>query len=267
MGSMLIDVHSHVQLQAFSEDWKEVVDRSLAHDVRMIAVGTQFSTSRRAVEIAQLPAYRGKVFAAVGFHPTHVGHQKWDIDQLRMLSQEPSVVAIGECGMDYYRVDVSGDALEQLKESQKQVLREHWEVARERNLPVITHCREAYEDLLSLIRADGKDVRGVIHCFVGNWEIAQQFLELGYMISFTGIITFTDDQALLDVVRKVPLERVLVETDAPFLAPVPQRGKRNEPRFVQHVAQRVAEIKGISVEEIERATVENAKNFFHLSFS
>ncbi|MEK7158596.1 MAG: TatD family hydrolase [Patescibacteria group bacterium] len=263
---MFIDVHSHVQLHAFAEDWREVVDRSLSEEVRMIAVGTQFATSRRAVEIAQMPEYRGKVFSAVGFHPTHVGHQEWDKARLRVLAQEPTVVAIGECGMDYYRVDASGDALEQLKEQQKQVLRDHWEVARDRNLPVITHCREAYEDLLALIHQDGQDVRGVIHCFVGNWDTAQRFLDFGYMVSFTGIITFTDDEHLLEVVRNVPLDRLMVETDAPFLAPVPQRGKRNEPRFVRHVAERVAELKGISVEEVAKATVENSKNFFHLSF-
>lgn len=269
---MLIDTHGHVNLSAFHDDSDDVIQRSLEHGTKIIAPSTQLPTSKKAIEIAE--KYNG-VWAAVGFHPTHVLNDEFDPAPFRELAKHPKVVAIGETGIDYYRVPDGADFRE-WKEKQHAVLQQHIDIATERNIPVITHCRVgktpetavAYADLHAILKKNidaGKLAkRGVVHCYVSDWNTAKEFLDLEYMISFTGIITFTDDESILDAVRKIPLERMMVETDSPFLTPVPHRGKRNEPWYVKFVAMKIAELKDISFEEVERTTTENAIRFFQL---
>lgn len=269
---MFIDTHGHVNLSGFNDDCDEVIRRSLEHDTKIIAPSTQLPTSKKAIALAE--KYDG-VWAAVGLHPTHVLNHEFDPSAFAELAKHPKVVAMGETGIDYYRVPDGAD-FEEWKEKQRAVLQHHIEIATERNLPVITHCRvgkttetaAAYEDLHKILQTNmnaGKlSRRGVVHCYVSDWNTAKAFLELEYMISFTGIITFTHDEALLDAVRQIPLSSMMIETDSPYLTPVPHRGKRNEPWYVKFVAMKIAELKGVTLEDVERATTENAIQFFQL---
>jgi len=202
------------------------------------------------------------------------------LEELRKLARHSKVVAIGEIGLDYFHLDsdnrdirdIPDNETKQLKIRQKELFIAQLELAEELQLPVIIHCRDAYEDLLEILK--GFDLRGVIHCFCGNRRQAKQFLDLGFYISFTGNITYSkkDDAEIFQVIKEVPLERIMIETDCPFLAPAsdcpiqdgpaPMRGKRNEPLFVKYVAEKIAEIKKISLEEVEIATDENAGKLF-----
>ncbi|MBI2426480.1 MAG: TatD family hydrolase [Candidatus Kerfeldbacteria bacterium] len=269
---MLIDTHGHVNLSGFNEDYDEVIRRSLENDTQIIAPSTQLPTSKKAIAIAE--KYDG-VWAAVGFHPTHVLNDEFDPAPFAELAKHPKVVAMGETGIDYYHVPESAD-LDDWKRRQRDVLQHHIDIATERNLPVITHCRVgktpetsiAYHDLHAIIKQNveqGKLARrGVVHCYVSDWETAKMFLDLDYMISFTGIITFAHDEVLLDAVRKIPLDRMMIETDSPYLTPVPHRGKRNEPWYVKFVALKIAELKGLTFDEVAEVTTQNARKFFSL---
>lgn len=288
---MIIDSHCHVHFNAYKEDMDEVIRRTRADGVALITVGTQATTSKKGLEVAE--AYDG-VWATVGLHPNHLIEQEfWDDDELppeeqatpkiktraerfdlayyRELAKHPKCVAIGECGFDYYRLP-EGTDLEAIKKVQEEAVRLQFDLATEMDLPVAIHCRDAHIDQARVIREyveSGRLARrGVIHCFTGTVEEAQVYIDLGFYISFTGIITFPprktegEFSALQRVVQALPLESILVETDAPYLTPVPHRGKRNEPAYVRHVAAKVAELKGISLEEVERVTTENAKKLF-----
>ncbi len=273
----LIDIHAHVNFNAFKDDGTEVIKRAHDASIGMILVGSQRDTSERAVEMAS--SYEDGVWAAVGLHPIHLTEFHVDAKEIgaanvpgfttrveafdesiyRALGEQTCVVAIGECGLDYYRVEQSPER----KELQHDVFARHIALARELKKPLIVHCREAYRDLLSILKGEGgADVGGTIHFFAGDWETAKQFLDLGFHLSFTGVITFANQYD--EVVRKMPLGRLMVETDAPYVSPVPYRGKRNEPAYVKEVARRVAEIRGISYEEVARATTENATKLFGL---
>ncbi len=260
-----IDVHGHVQFEAFAQDWKDVVDRTLASDTWIVIPSTQLATSQRAIDIAQ--KFSEGVYAAVGFHPTHVKGPRGNVyreSDFAVLLSDSKVVAVGECGLDYFRMDQS--RREEWIPLQQDVLRSHFRLATAHNLPLIIHCRDAYDDLIALLRQEIQHgnipKRGLIHCYLSDWDHAQQFLELGFSLSFTGIITFTKDEKLLDVVRNIPMNRFCIETDAPYLTPVPHRGKRNEPLYVEFIAQKVAELKGISRDEVLAATVANARAMF-----
>lgn len=263
----MIDIHGHVQFEAFVGDWKEVIDRSLARDCWVVVPSTQVATATRAVEIAH--EYPSGVFAAVGFHPTHVEGPRGNVfcaEDFDTLARDKAVVAIGECGLDYFRMDQR--RREELVVLQKEVLWQQIELATKHDLPMITHCRDAYDDLIDLYsEAVSRGMlkrRGVIHCYLSDWTRAEAFLDLGFTLSFTGIITFTKDEALLDVVRKVPVDRFCVETDAPYLSPVPRRGKRNEPLNVEFIAQKVAELRGTNIEDVLASTVRNARAIFRI---
>ena len=308
---MLLDYHAHVNFAAFKNDADEVIRRALDSGVFMILVGTQIDTSRRAVEMAA--QYEKGVWAAVGLHPIHLedAHideseegvnsrfrsraEVFDPDAYRALAQHPEVVAIGECGLDYWHIDhnpprpsltlregastpsplrVRG-ARGVTKQKQHATLRAHLDLAHELDLPLILHCRgskadpaDAYRDQLAILReyveAGKIKRRGSIHCFVSTWDIAEQFLELGFHIGFTGVITFEKKGVgpYDEVIRNVPLERILVETDCPYLAPVPMRGRRNEPLYVRYVAEKVAEIKGMDKEIVEKQLWENSLKVF-----
>ena len=260
----LFDTHSHINFPDFNKDREDVVKRSLENGVRMIIIGTSADNSARAVEIAN--QYESGVYASVGLHPTDKEDDDFDINYYRGLAKNPKVVAIGECGLDYYHP-------QNYKEKQKNIFKKQIELATEVNKPLIIHCRDAHNDVLNILQnyflnlKSGKN--GVIHFFSGSWEQAQKYFNLGFLISFTGVITFpplrrasTSDYD--EIIKKAPLEKIILETDAPFVAPIPYRGQRNEPLYVKEVAQKIAEIKGISYEEAAKITTKNAVELFNL---
>jgi TatD DNase family protein len=280
-----IDAHSHINFNAYKDDAEEVIARAFADGTAMLAVGSQSTTSERAVEYA---ASRDGIWAVVGLHPTHLfeqyvddveiayksGHETFDPAFYRALAKRsPKVVGIGECGLDYYRMPEGTDPAE-VKRRQQDTFRAHLDLAAELDLPVMVHCRDAHDDLASILESrakEGKPARGNIHCFTGTWAEAERYLKLGFYVSFTGVISYkpraadlAKGETLQDVVKKMPLDRTLIETDAPYLAPVPYRGKRNEPSYVKHVGEAVAALKGIPVEEVEAATLANTKALFRL---
>jgi TatD DNase family protein len=285
----MIDTHCHVQFNAYNEDRDRVIKRTLEKGVRMITVGTQSDTSKTGLELAR--KYDG-LWASVGLHPNHLCEQEfYDEDELPpeekptgkiktrceqfdreyylRLAEDDNCVAIGECGLDYFRIPDDLDR-EEVIAGQKDVLRDQLDLADAANLPVIIHCRNAHGDQHAILRAYTEDNklqrRGVIHCFTGTIEEAKKYIELGFMISFTGIITFPPkkdrDHTLVDVVSEVPMGSMMIETDAPYLTPEPHRGERNEPHYVKHVAEKIAEIKNVSFEEVAEHTTRNAERLF-----
>ncbi len=293
----MIDTHCHVHFNAYRDDMDDVILRTLQKGVFMITVGTQTTTSANGLKVAE--KYDG-VWATVGLHPNHLCEQEFvdeqelgegekvkiktrcemfDHDYYLDLARHPKCVAIGECGLDYYRLPEHFDRNE-LIAKQKETVRQHFDLASEVGLPVVIHCRDgsptlttsAHTDQLQIIRefveAGKLQRRGVVHCFTGTLEEANAYVELGFLISFTGVITFPPRKSdgpispLQQVVRDLPLEHIMIETDSPYLTPVPNRGKRNEPWMVEYVAQKISELKKVSVEEVARVTTENAKRLF-----
>lgn len=275
-----IDIHTHVNFAAFNEDKLQVIERAREEGVGMINVGTQQSTSHEAVEIAK--HYEEGIYAAVGLHPVHTFSAHHDTDELgglgtpftsrsekfdypwyKKLASEPKVVAIGECGLDYFRVED-----ESLLTQQKDIFEAQVCLAQELKKPLMLHIRDpkmqAYEDVLAIL-GNYRGIIGDVHFFAGNSTIAEKFLDLGFYLSFTGVITFT--QAYDEIIKQIPLDRLMVETDAPYVAPVPYRGKRNEPVYVLEVAKRLAEIKQLSLEEALAATLSNANKLFGLNLA
>jgi TatD DNase family protein len=261
----MIDSHSHLNFNAFRDDWREVLKRSFDNGVTaMINIGSNYKTSERAVNIAK--EYQN-CFVAVGLHPIHTNDEEFDLEKYRkiILENRKYLKAIGETGLDYFHQPAN-------KEKQKEVFLKHLDLAKEFDLPLILHCRgdvdhpiQAYEDLLTLLYATGHMSRGTIHCFSANWQIAQKFLDLDFYIGFTGIVTYKNcGEALLEVVEKIPLEKMLIETDSPYLSPEPHRGERCEPRYVKFTAQKIAEIKKITLEEVIKQTTKNAKGLFKI---
>lgn len=261
----MIDSHCHLNFNVFKDDWGEVLKRSFDNGITtVINVGSNYKTSKRAINIAkEYP----NCFAAVGLHPIHVSEERFVLEKYKKLIIENRnyIKAIGETGLDYFHQPADGGL-------QKEVFLKHLELAKEFNLSVILHCRgdvsnpiEAYEDLLSIIHNSKFIIPGVLHCFSANWQIAQKFLDFGFYIGFTGIITYKNcGQDLLEVVEKAPLEKILIETDAPYLAPEPYRSQRCEPWHVKFTAQKIAVIKKISSEEVIKQTSDNTKKLFGL---
>ena len=274
---MLIDTHTHLNFNAFKDDRDEVIKQTLKESVWMINVGSQYSTSKRAVEIGEL--YEQGMYAAIGMHPIHVksdvvkvrvdpeeggfvpAGEVFDAEAYRKLASSKKVVAIGEIGLDYYYKPKSKSKREIFKEKQKEVFAQQLVLAQELNLPVILHCRVAHDDVLEILEKLQKQIRGVVHCFTGSWEQAQRYMALGLSIGFTGIIF---KLPLDEIVQKMPLESMLIETDCPYLVP-PQAGtERNEPRFVRYIAERIAELKREPYEEIAEITTTNARTLFNI---
>ncbi len=288
----IIDTHCHVNFQPYRDDWKQVVERAFGAGVGMINVGTNLQTSTRAVEIAE-EVGEGMV-AAIGLHPIHLAKdiressifggkeytfttksEPFDKRKFFEISQSPTVVGVGESGLDYFHLDDFRSAEmtgEQYISLQKETLYEIMGFAREIGKPHIFHCRDAYDDFAALVQqfTDTQDasgagvVRGVVHCFTGTWEQAQKILDLGLYIGFTGIVTFPNAKALQEVARQAPLDRMLLETDSPYLAPQSVRGQRNEPVHVWHVADQIAALKGISRDAVAQQTTRNAAAVFGL---
>lgn len=273
---MLIDTHTHVNFNAFKNDGPDIIDHALQEDIWMINVGSQLTTSKRAVNIAS--DYKQGVYAAIGLHPIHLHEmqvdefetpfktRKEEFNRLAYeeLAQNPKVVAIGETGLDYYHLPKNIEP-EVVKQHQEDVFRAQLALAQELNRPVTIHSRGTeddpngvYQDIISIL-SDFSGLKGVIHCFSGDLKTAQAFIKQGYYLSFTGIITFKNARELQALVKEIPLEKILVETDAPYLAPEPHRGKRNEPAYVKFIAEKIAELKGVSFEEVAEVTTKNAK--------
>lgn len=273
---MLFDTHAHLNLGAFDDDWREAAKRALDAGIWIINVGDNLETSKKAVAIAE--EFPEGVYAAVGLHPSEVLEEQFDIAEYEKLAVHHKVVALGEVGLDYYRMPdtirpeeaggpiVGGQVKTpgEIKDLQKEILLEFIKLSEKTKLPVIIHCREAHADMINLLenfnRAPGPDARGVMHCFSGSWDEARRYFNLGFLISFTGVITFAHFEG--EVLAKAPLDKIMVETDCPYLTPEPYRGGRNEPRYVEFVAKEVARVKKESYEEVARVTTENARRLF-----
>lgn len=242
---MVIDTHSHLNFKAYGVDRDEVVKRNLENGVVCIDVGVNYKTSKSAVDLAEK---NKNIFSAIGIHPSEI-NEEFDKEKYRELAKSKKVVAIGEIGLDYYR---NPD-----KEKQKQVFLRQLDLAEELNLPVIIHCRMAFKDLYDILKT--KKIKGTIHCFTGTWQEAQKYLKLGFYLGINGIIFKFD---INETIKNAPLEKILVETDCPYLTPPMVGIERNEPVFVKHVIQKIAEIKNISFDEVASVTSQNAKELF-----
>ena len=254
---MLVDSHAHLEMKDFDKDRQATLNRALEGGItHIVTIGTDLPTSLKALELANTYDF---VFSSVGYHP----HHATDIDQhllreLEGLVSEPKVVAWGEIGLDFYRRYSPPDM-------QVEAFRQQLDMAADLDLPVIIHDREAHAELLEILRQKtrGKD-KGVIHCFSGDYDMAMALIEMGYHISIPGTVTYKKALQVHEVATRIPLERLLVETDAPFLAPVPHRGKRNEPLFVTYTAQKIAELRKMDFQELALQTSENAKRVFNI---
>ncbi len=339
---MLIDTHAHINLHAFKDDADEVLQRCFAAGVTVINVGTEYNTSKQAVDM--LKEYPLRVYAAIGLHPSHTydnpyldenesasrsGQEQFNYDAYKKLGAHEKVIGIGECGLDYYRLPDDASTHESIKALQKEAFLKQIKLALELDKTLIIHCRpskgtnDAYEDVLAIIsnfpvrqaqgpellegqfpvsnegsflsgtppleegqgevivknddaskvsmtptnspsRGGGQELRFEVHSFTGPLEIAQKFLALGAYIGLNGIITFDKTGNMEQVVKGVPLERIVLETDSPYLAPIPYRGKRNEPAYIEQVAKKIAEWKSVACEDVAATTTENAKQLFKL---
>lgn len=258
---MLIDSHAHLDDARYDGDREAVIARAQQAGVdTFITIGCDLATSHAAVELADRYPF---VYASVGVHPHEVKHigDDW-YDELRRLAKQPKVVAYGEIGLDYH-YNYSPPKL------QRDRFREQVSLARELALPIVIHTREAQEDTIAILKEErAQEAGGVFHCFSGDAWLAKDALDLGFFLSFSGVITFQNATMLRDIVKTVPMDRLLIETDCPYLTPVPHRGKRNEPAYVRQVAEKIAEIKGgttpVTVEDIGRITSQNARRLFKI---
>jgi TatD DNase family protein len=261
----MIDVHAHLNFSEFQNDYVQVIERSFNNGIKaVINVGSDLKTSQKAIKIAK--EFKN-CYASIGLHPIHVQDEDFNINEYKTLIKENlnEVKAVGETGLDFF-YNLKN------KNQQKEIFLKHLELAKEFNLPVIFHCRgekenpeQVYLELLDIIKNFDFKLRGEIHCFSTNWSIAQKFLELGFYLGFTGVITFLNvNQELIEVVKKTPSERILIETDCPFLAPLPFRGQRAEPWHVKYVALKIAELKNLSFENVIEKTTLNAIKLFNL---
>jgi len=256
---MLIDSHCHLDRLDLSRDGGDLnvaLDRARANGVEhMLCVSIDLEAWPH---MAALVAPFADVSISVGVHPNERERREPDVDELVELAAEPRVVAIGETGLDYFRSD--GDL-----EWQRARFRTHVRAARAAGKPLIIHSRDAKEDTLRILREEGADVvGGVMHCFAEDWDMAERALALGFYISFSGIVTFRNAESLRDVARRVPADRVLVETDSPYLAPVPHRGKPNEPALVRDVAACIAQLRGLPLDALARITSDNFRRLFEV---
>jgi TatD DNase family protein len=254
---MLIDTHTHLDDARYDADRGEMIVR--AHEAgveRMVTIGCDLATSQAAVALAdRYPS----VYASIGVHPHEVKHitDRW-YDDLRRLAEHAKVVAYGEIGLDYHYNHSS-------PEDQRVRFREQVQLARELQLPVIIHTREAQEDTIRILREEGaSETGGVFHCFSGDAWLAKDALDLGFYVSFSGILTFQNAGMLRDIAKTIPMDRLLMETDCPYLTPVPHRGKRNEPGYVRHVAHTLAGLLNSSIDAIAEMTAANARRLFKI---
>lgn len=286
---MYIDTHAHVNFSAFKDDSQEVIKKSLDENTWMILVGSDYKTSKRALDIAN--KYEKGVYASIGLHPMHTHEteaegddysfkthsEEFNYDIYEKLAKFEKVVAIGEIGLDYYHINNTQN-IHFIKSKQKEIFLEQLKLARLLDLPVIIHCRQAHDDMIALLKEfknknrdlfprDAANIGvdrpwGVMHCFSGNEDLAWQYFSLGLIISFTGLITFSKQWD--DLIRKIPSTKFIIETDCPYMTPEPFRGKRNEPALVKYVAQRIGEIKNLNLERVAEITTQNAREIFRI---
>lgn len=263
-----VDVHAHLNFKAFNADRDEVVRRTLEANTWVINVGAALATSKVAVEMAE--KYARGVYAIVGLHPTHVMDEEFDIAEFEKLVAHPKTVGVGECGIDVFRLPEKYQTDESKREvlkKQEEVFKAHINLAVKYNKPIMIHARASYGQILEILERDfiskGVQLRGDVHFFAGTVEEAQAFINIGFTVSFTGVITFADDYKKL--VEFAPLNMTLSETDCPYVTPVPFRGERNEPMHVREVVKKIAEIKKLDLEEVKRALIDNAFRQFSLS--
>ncbi len=276
MAINLVDTHAHLDFGEYGEDQSAVIKRAIDAGVKkIINVGCEADHFKPSLELAA--AFDG-VYAAIGYHPHEaVGMISTDqrvieknvasaVQSLAKYVPSKRLVAIGEIGLDYYRLAPAGhqDHIS-IKNIQALLFKAQCQLAIDSGLPVIIHCREAYEDVLTILDSySGQKLRGVIHCFEGSWKTAQMFLSHGFKISFTGNITYERESETIEAAKLIPAESLMVETDCPYLTPVPLRGQRNEPAYVEYVCRRLAELRGVTFEEMAEQTTTNAVNFFKL---
>ncbi|MBC8014912.1 MAG: TatD family hydrolase [Sporomusaceae bacterium] len=253
---MLFDSHAHLDDEKFDADREQVINRALQNGVTgIINVGACMSSSARSVALSK--QYES-IYAAVGIHPHDAqGDHEADYAQLATWCQQEKVVAIGEIGLDYY-YDLAP------RDIQRAVFARQIHVARQMNKPIIIHDRDAHKDIMEIIKSEAKGLSGVFHCFSGSLEMAREVIKLGFYISIAGPVTFKNAAKLPEIVASVPLDRLLIETDCPYLTPHPHRGKRNEPANVRIVAEQVANLRGIELSALAKATSENVKRIFNI---
>lgn len=277
---MLIDTHAHVNFSAYRDDADAVIKRALDKSIFFINVGSQYSTSVRAVEYAQ--KYPNQIWAAIGVHPVHLRRgnftyrdddeileeeittigEEVDFEKYKKLGKNKEVVAIGEVGLDYHHFE-EGDNIEELKAKQKEILTGFINLANELEKPLIIHCWDAYEDLYEILKNNPVKKQAIIHSFVGGYKTANKFIELGYLIGLNGVITYSE--SFHKLLKEISIENIVIETDCPYLSPVPKKGERNEPIYVEYVVKKIAEIKQISAEEVAKITTQSAKKIFNIS--
>ena len=291
--SCFFDTHAHVNFNAFKSDGEETLRRCLENGVSVLNVGSQYSTSKRAVEYAHKFENLGTkspigdlvplggvvgIYAAVGIHPVHLKkgsfthHDPSELEEVEIkttgedfdyqkyleLAKDDKVLAIGEVGLDYHHFE-EGDNVGELIKKQKETLIEFIKLANEVGKPVLLHCWDGYDDLLEILSENPVDKKGIVHSFIGSYKTANKFIELGYKIGLNGIITYGNSYDRL--IKEIGLENIVIETDCPYLTPRPlEKGIRNEPLFVKHVAQKIADVLEISIEEVAEKTTQNAKN-------
>jgi TatD DNase family protein len=254
---MLIDSHAHLNDRRFDKDRDKLIKKLKENGVEIVLnPGSNVASSVKAVSLAN---QYDNIYAAVGVHPHDVNDMNNDtIEILRSLAKKDKVVAIGEIGLDYYYDNSPRDL-------QRKWFREQIKLAKELKLPIIVHDRDAHGDTFDIIREEiDNDLTGVLHCYSGNLELAKEYIKMGFYISFAGPVTFKNAKTPKEVVKGIPLDYILIETDSPYLTPEPHRGKRNEPLYVRYVAAMIAELKGISFEEVARRTSENVKKLFSI---
>jgi TatD DNase family protein len=264
--AMFFDTHAHLDYPDYAGDLGEVIARAeVAGISKIISIGTDLESSRRAIQLAERFE---NIFAVAGWHPSNAHEAPEDIrDPLRELAKHPKVVALGETGLDYHHLpggkkEFAADDDARYKQKQAEIFRQHLEVAVEFGLNCVIHQRDSFDDTLAQLKPFAGKVRGVFHCFGESIGRMQQVLEIGSLVSFTGIVTFKNGQNVRDTVAATPLDKFMLETDCPYLAPVPFRGKRCEPAYVKEISEMVAQVRNCSFEELGAATCKTAKEFF-----
>lgn len=251
---ILWDTHAHLDDAAFDGDREEMLTAIGETMAGIIDPGCDILSSQKALELAHTHSF---VWAAVGIHPEEIGHSSLDdLQQIETWCKDPKVAAIGEVGLDYYNDEQSPHDL------QKEFLIRQFALAKKTKLPLIIHDREAHEDVMEIIRKYGDGVTGVLHCFSGDWAMAEEALAKGWYLGFGGSSTFKNDRGVRDILKRVPLDRILFETDSPYMAPVPYRGKRNNPLYTQIVAEKAAVLREMTVEDIIKSSTNNARRLF-----
>ena len=290
---MLIDSHAHINFKEYEGELEDVIQRSFDNKTWIINVGSNYETSQKAVEIAE--KFGLGIWAVIGCHPIHLvkditekasfkgeehsfftPKEKFDYQKyLELAKSSDKVVGIGETGFDLFRMADAKYSIKEIKKIQTDVFKQFIKMAKELDLPLVLHCRGEEDDpygvydlMLDVLKSESRnlkaEIRGVIHCFGGNLTQAKKFIDLGFYIGFTGIVTFKNAKELQEIAKEIPLDKILVETDAPFLAPDPYRGVKNEPTFVRYVAQKIADLKELTFEEVEKQTFKNTNKLFNL---